>query len=234
MLKIALCDDIPEHNDHLLSLLESQMSSPVETAVFSSPSKLLDALGAQQSFDLFFLDVELGEENGVDLAREINRILPSAQIVFVTSNLVNAVQVGEANHIYFLVKPVEPDKLRRALSRALQTLQAQTDKRVAVQLKNGGDAYVPVGQIIYCVRNLRVTTMVCTNTTLVTPLSLIALEEVLPKTMFARPHNSFLVNLMHVVRVDWLHVYLDNDVAVSLTNHNRAAFRDALAAYVSH
>lgn len=70
----------------------------------------------------------------MDLSREINRMLPSAQIISVTSNLVNAVQVGEANDIYFLVKPADPDKLWRALSRALGSLCAQTDKRVAVQL----------------------------------------------------------------------------------------------------
>ncbi len=233
MLRIALCDDIPAHSKQLLSLLESEVSTPFEAAAFASPDELLAALDAQQYFDLFFLDIELGEASGVELARRINARLPMAQIIFVTANIMNAVEISEANHTYFLLKPVEAGKLRRAFLRATAALCSQTDKRLSLPLRSGGDAVVSSGKIIYCERVLRVTTVVCTDETLYTPLSLTALEDSLPKLMYARPHSSFLVNLMHVSRTDWQHVYLDNGAALSLTTHNRTAFREALAAYAA-
>lgn len=233
MLKIALCDDIPAHSAYLLSLLESEVRTPFEAVVFASPGELLAALGAQQYFDLFFLDIELGAESGVKLARQINTRLPMAQIIFVTANIMNAVEISEANHIYFLLKPVDAGKLRMAFLRAMAILRSQTDKRLSLPLRSGGDAVVSSGKIVYCERVLRVTTMVCQEETLYTPLSLTVLEDSLPKLMFARPHSSFLVNLMHVARTDWQHVYLDNGAVLSLTTHNRAGFRKALAAYAA-
>lgn len=233
MLKIALCDDIPAHSAHLLSLLEGEAHMPFEAAVFASSDELLAAIGAQQYFDLFFLDIELGKESGVDLARQINTQLPMAQIIFVTANIMNAIEISEANHIYFLLKPVDADKLHMAVLRATATLRAQTDKHLSLPLRSGGDAVVSSGQIIYCERVLRVTTIICKEETLYTPLSLATLEDSLPKLLFARPHNSFLVNLMHVARTDWQHVYLDNGAVLSLTTHNRTAFREALAAYAA-
>lgn len=234
MLQIAICDDIPAHSAHLLSLLEGEADAPYETAVFSAPQALLDAVAkSERRFDLFFLDIELGEESGIALAKRINALLPSAQIVFVTSNILHAVQIDEANHIYFLVKPLEREKLRMALQRAIRVLRAQRDKRLSIPLRGGGDAIVSSGNILYCERVLRLTSVFCTDGTLYTPLGLGALEADLPPILFARPHNSYLVNLMHVARTDWLNVYLDNGTVLSVSNQRRAGFRDALATFVA-
>lgn len=233
MLQIALCDDIQAHSAHLLSLLESEIATPYEAAVFASPQELLAAIEAQRYFDLLFLDIELGEDSGIQLARSINKLLPFAQIVFVTSNIMHAVQVDEANHIYFLVKPVEPEKLRRAFIRATMMLRAQMDKRLSIPLRGGGDAIVSSGRIVYCERVMRVTTVCCTDETLYTPLSLRALEQSLPPLLFARPHNSYLVNLMHVQKTDWLTVQLDNGASLPISHQRRPDFRAALSAYVA-
>lgn len=232
MLQIAICDDIPAHSAHLLSLLEGEANAPYEAAVFVSPAELLSALEARQrGFDLFFLDIELGEESGVALAKRINLLSPAAQIIFVTSNIQHAVQIDEANHTYFLVKPVDRDKLRQAFRRATGLLRAQTDRRLVLPLRGGGDAILSSGKILYCERVMRQTSIFCTDGVFVTPLGLDALEEQLPQLLFARPHNSYLVNLMHVVKTDWLTVYLDDGTSLSISNQRRAGFRDALATY---
>lgn len=233
MLQIAICDDIAAHSEQLIRLLQCEVNVQHEVKTYDSPAALLGALKNDQYFDLFFIDIELGEENGVALAARINELLPFAQIIFVTSNIMHAVQIDEANHVYFLVKPIDPDKLHMAFMRATAMLRAQMDKRLAIPLRGGGDAIVSSGRIVYCERVKRVTYMVCTDQTIETPMNLAALEASLPPILFARPHNSFLVNLMHVTRTDWLTVYLDNGQTISISNQRRAAFRDALATYVA-
>lgn len=233
MLQIAICDDIQEHADLLLSLLKQQVGALFEADIFDSPDALLAALRENRCYDVFFLDVELGEESGVALAKTLNGLMPAAQIIFVTANIMNAVKVSEANHIYFLTKPVEPDKLKSAFLRAVSMLRAQVDKRISVPLRGGGTALLSSGKIIYCERIKRMTAVHCADGVSETPLSLAHLEESLPSLLFARPHNSFLVNLMHVQKSDWQHVYLDGGAVLSISNQRRDGFKDALAAYVA-
>ena len=112
--KIAICDDIPLHSEHLRELLcadENGVHASITT--YACAAELLHAM-EKATYDVLFLDVELGSESGIQLAQTINERMPQAQIVFVTANITNAVDVGEANHTYFLTKPVDPQKLLRA------------------------------------------------------------------------------------------------------------------------
>lgn len=233
MFQIAICDDIRAHADLLLSLLKQQVDAPFFADVYDTPKTLLAALETGDYYDMFFLDIELGEESGVALARQLNERLPAAQIIFVTANIMNAVKVSEANHIYFLTKPVEPGKLKSAFIRATTMLRAQADKRLTVPLRGSGDAVLSSGKIVYCERIKRVTTVYYADNVFYTPLNLTQLEESLPSIMFARPHNSFLVGLMHVQKSDWHSVYLDNGAVLSMSNQRRKSFKEALAAYVA-
>ena len=233
MLSIAICDDLPEHSDRLKLLIDQQLSTEASVLTYSSAGALLNALDKGATFDLCFLDVELGADSGISLGSEINRRLPSAQIVFVTANIINAVDVGEAAHTYFLTKPVAPEKLKRALERSMERILRQTDRRLTVTIKGGGTGVVSTGDVLYCERTKRNTDVVCVGRTLQTAEDLTELEAKLPRLLFARPHNSFLVNLMHVSKLERTEVHLDNGVTLSVSNQRKVEFRAALAAYVT-
>ena len=232
MLRIALCDDVPAHSDALCALIRQVLPEECELTVYSAPDALLSEVSSH-AFDLFFLDVELGEESGIRLAAELNSIFPQAQIIFVTSNLANAVDVSDVNHAYFLVKPVDPEKLRAALDRVRRLLAQSVDRRIVIPLRGGGEAFVTIGDLLYCERIMRTTTLRCREEDLYTNLNLEALEAMLPGNLFARPHNSYLVNLMHVVRMDRMTVWLEGGASLSISNQRRNGFRQALSSFAA-
>lgn len=73
-----------------------------------------DALLQRQVFDLCFLDLRLGEDNGLDVLAQMRIQAPWMRVVIVTAHsavdtAVDAIQAGAAD---YLVKPCSPDQLR--------------------------------------------------------------------------------------------------------------------------
>ncbi|MCL4103714.1 UNVERIFIED_CONTAM: hypothetical protein GTU68_059793 [Idotea baltica] len=74
----------------------------------------------EEAFDLVFLDLRLGEENGLDVLKEIRKRHPQVAVVVFTAfatvdTAVKAIQMGALD---YLEKPFTPDQLRGLLARA--------------------------------------------------------------------------------------------------------------------
>lgn len=114
-----------------------------------------EALGvAQQQFlQLAFLDIEMPEINGFELANQLLNIQPHIQIVFTTAFQEYALKAFEINALDYLLKPVSLDRFIITLQRIASSLQVSTDTKNAgsIQLNclqsihyidaNGGTQY---------------------------------------------------------------------------------------------
>jgi two-component system, NtrC family, response regulator AlgB len=84
-----------------------------------------EALIQQQVFDLCFLDLRLGEDNGLDVLAQMRVQAPWMRVVIVTAHsavdtAVDAMQAGASD---YLVKPCSPDQLRMAAAKQLEVRQ---------------------------------------------------------------------------------------------------------------
>ena len=69
--------------------------------------------------DVIFMDIKLADGNGIQVARNLLRFLPSAQIIFVSGYDDYYLDVYEVEHIYFIKKPLQDDIVSKALSLSL-------------------------------------------------------------------------------------------------------------------
>lgn len=84
-----------------------------------------DSVLQTQVFDLCFLDLRLGDDNGLDVMAKMRVIAPWMRVVIVTAHsavdtAVDAMQAGAAD---YLVKPCSPDQLRMAAAKQLEMRQ---------------------------------------------------------------------------------------------------------------
>ena len=91
----------------------------------ASSATQADALLQRQVFDLCFLDLRLGEDNGLEVLERMRIQVPWMRVVVVTAHsevdvAVDAMQAGAAD---YLVKPCSPDQLRLAASQQLEVRQ---------------------------------------------------------------------------------------------------------------
>ena len=85
MLRIAICDDMPEFLEQTRALAACWPDQPDQMSVslFSDGDALVEAHNAAP-FDIIFLDVVMPLVGGIDTAAEIRRQDASVKIVFVT------------------------------------------------------------------------------------------------------------------------------------------------------
>lgn len=85
-MQILVCDDNPYMVKRLADLIGEQIALQGIAATLSIISNTEDLHHLDYTaFDLAFLDVDMGEYNGVDLARKLHTARPDAVIVFVTN-----------------------------------------------------------------------------------------------------------------------------------------------------
>lgn len=104
-----------------------------EIHLIGSYSNSLEGLAQiiEQKPDVVFLDIEMPEMNGIELAEQLERHSLQTKIVFVTAFNEYAVQAFELNAIDYLVKPVQKERLHKTIHRLQQRMiqlpQQQTD-----------------------------------------------------------------------------------------------------------
>ncbi|BBT14062.1 MULTISPECIES: sigma-54-dependent response regulator transcription factor AlgB [Pseudomonadaceae] len=91
----------------------------------ASSAAQAEAILQRQVFDLCFLDLRLGEDNGLDVLAQMRVQAPWMRVVIVTAHsavdtAVDAMQAGAAD---YLVKPCSPDQLRLSAAKQLEVRQ---------------------------------------------------------------------------------------------------------------
>ena len=112
-MKILVIDD---ERPALRRLTESvqNVAPDAEIYPFSDTDEYF-AHEPKTGFDAAFVDIELGEMSGIELALEIKKHSPLCNIIFVTSYSKYGAEAFSARPSGFIVKPFTEDELRNEL-----------------------------------------------------------------------------------------------------------------------
>lgn len=229
--RIAIVDDSPEDSAFVQEILtdwaqEQQLALSVER--FPSAESFLFRYAEDKGWDILLLDIEMGEMNGVTLAKTVRQENQAVQIVFITGFADFMGEGYEVSALHYLMKPVRADKLRAVLHRAVTALQA-TERAVLLPV-DGETLRLPVGEIQYVEAFSHTVTVVTTQDSLHLRLSISETEELLGEG-FIRCHRSYLVGLKHISRLSKTEVLLDSGASLPLS---RGAARAVHQAFISY
>lgn len=118
-MKIILVDDeylALKKMERLLQSLEGVNLEPLTVRAFQSPLQALDA-AAEDAPDLAFLDIDMPEMTGFELADRLLAMYPGLEVVFVTAYQEFAIKAFEINALDYLLKPIHPDRLAVTMKR---------------------------------------------------------------------------------------------------------------------
>ena len=95
------------------------------TVMTAASAAQAEAILQRQVFDLCFLDLRLGEDNGLDVLQQMRTLAPWMRVVIVTAHsavdtAVDAMQAGAAD---YLLKPCSPEQLRLSAVKQLEVRQ---------------------------------------------------------------------------------------------------------------
>ena len=226
MLTIAICDDSARHRRYTAQLVRRALEDyTLELDEFSTAESLRKCVSnGDYHPDIAILDVELGEENGIELAKSLNRFLPDCRIVFLSGYARYASASYEAEHVWYVLKSQAEQFLGPALRRA-----AARSKVGAAELLvrwEGNSFSVPLNEILYFEREDRKTWMVCREKRYRvsgTPDAVIGDRFA---QAFVRCHQSCWVRLASVASLEREQFILDNGQSVPIGRTYRANARE--------
>ena len=141
MIRIALCDDekniLDEISEYIKSYAEKKNIREIEIFRFCSARALLSALEDGNSFEIFVLDVYIGDEMGTTLARNIRKLGIESPIIFATTSVEHAPQSYETGTLRYLIKPIDPAKLYEAMGAAIASAEKLGRRLIKLKTENG-------------------------------------------------------------------------------------------------
>ena len=144
-MKIILVDD-----DKAILIILKRMLNKINgvevLSCFNNSREALDFISEyHMDIDLAFLDIEMPEENGMDLAKKISTTSSSIDIIFITSNREYTVEAFDICAFDYIVKPVTQERLIRTIERAankkliLDSERLKQENNISVHLFGGID-----------------------------------------------------------------------------------------------
>lgn len=171
----------------------------------SSAAKFIDA----HPVDLIFLDIQMPGITGIEFARTIPK---KTLVIFTTAYTEYALDSYEVDAIDYLIKPIEPERFRKAADKALSyhSLLLQEEKEniepIADEyffVKSDRKYFKVSFEDILFVEGLKdYVILQLEEQRIITRMNLKAMFELLPKQLFMRVNKSYIVNTARIEAFD--------------------------------
>jgi len=205
--KVLIVEDLPETREYIRDLLRKEVGFKEIGACESVKDALL--LIRDEEPDLLLLDVTIKGGTAFDILEQASFL--SFQTIFLTGFEDHAYKAIKYGALDYLLKPIKQVEFKEALSKAANTYPAHK-QQIAIASQHyseGSDKMVISTQkevhiinykeILYCRSENGYTTFYFPDGKQVqTSKYLKEFEEILPESIFFRPHQSYLVNLHYV------------------------------------
>jgi len=222
-VRIAICDD---REDDTLGLCEALRAYDPSFTIrtYTNAGRLLDDIEEPfGQFDLFFLDIRLPEQNGIETAAELRNRKSDGKIVFTALDGAFYPQSYELFAYNYLIKPVTQDKLNPILDRAM--MDTERERRQQISFRCKGTTYR-----VYCrdithleSRDKTISFHMADRSVLQCQAKMDDMEAQLPKDIFIRCHQSYLVNAHHVNEMSGCHFHIVPDIIGISKKYQKAA-----------
>lgn len=222
-----------------VKLLESFVAKTPELELLGSFTDSVEAIKAikEQEPHLLFLDIQMPDLNGMELAH----MIPSeTRVIFTTAFKEYAFESYEVKALDFLLKPIRYNKFIAAIDKAREWFTAHWGQSPAssdlivgaapsvksVFLKVDGEyRQVALSQILYVcgMKDYVMFYLEDVRKPLITHLTMKSVEDMLPTQQFMRVNRSYIVALDKICKVDRNDCIYIGDEIIHVTD----AFKDA-------
>lgn len=238
-MKIAVIEDDPVHAELLEGYLQSwsiQHKSPVEVLRYSSAENFLFEWEAEQDFDALFVDIQMRQMNGMEMAKLVRRKDEKIHIIFTTGVTDYILEGYEVEAMHYLLKPISEEKIRGCMDKVAQR---RDDCRCILVHARDEVCRLAAEQINYiearghgCVIETAVKDAgrLCTKLLEVSE-GISELEDRLNSWGFVRCHRSYLCGLANVHQIGKTEIIFDSGSRIPVSRRLRGEVNQAFIRY---
>lgn len=227
MIRIAIVDDdikICSHIERYMISFSQKYSQKIEVEPYTASKGFFKAIQENHEvYDLIFLDIEIDEKTGIDIAEYIRYVMQDElqQIVYISGKSEYSLALHDTHPLAFVIKPIKDEQLEKIIMRYMKISENWTD---IFSYQIGRDIIkVKIHEIMYF-------SVVNKNVIIHTQggedcfrSSIREIEESLRKYNFLYIHRSYLVNPMYIKILEYDQVILtDGKTKLPIGSSKRA------------
>ena len=210
MMKKISCIAIDDEPIALLIIRQfCERKGGLELTAFSEPLIGLQEIGRCKP-DLVFLDIQMPGITGIEFARTISK---KTLVIFTTAYTEYALDSYEVDAIDYLIKPVEAERFQKAVDKALSyhSLLLKEEKEAIETIVAAEYFFVKAerryfkvnfSDILFIEGLKDYVILQLNDQRIITRMSLKAIFDLLPKSVFLRVNKSYIVNTDHIESFD--------------------------------
>ncbi len=215
-MRVAVCDDEQKDLDQILDAVSTY--GALEISGFTNSKDLLDA-SERKPFDLVVLDIEMPGINGYDAAVKLRSLAKQPLIIFLTNSMAYTLR-GYGVAFRYLTKPINQEQLHSALDSAIREVQAN---RFVFQV-DGISRVIQMDEIYYLEVFNHHTVLHTMDQSFTFRATLKEILAQLPSGYFGVPHQSYVVNFIHIQTATGMDIQLTNGAVIPISRRKKLEF----------
>ena len=211
-MHIALIDDDIVFLERLKKLCNTyckNLFKSYQIDVFSNEKKLYE-----EKYDVYFLDIDLGTENGIEIAKCIKDIYADSIIIFISAKSYLIFNALKVQPFYFVRKQNLEDDLKE-LFKLLNIYYKKTMKMITFDYY-GRKTSIFLKNIHYITSFGHDISIVCDQETYTYRSSLKDVLNLIDSPVVVQVHRSYAVSMMYIKEVDKNNIILKDETCITL------------------
>lgn len=232
MIKTAIVEDEQPAYQTLKEYLERfGKENNVEFSI-THYSEGLSFLEECEGYDLVFMDIELPNLNGMDIATKLREKDTRVALIFVTNMVQYAIRGYSVDAIDYVLKPIQYNRFYSLMMKVSRVISLNQEKELVLKTSSGVKK-VSLSTLLYIQITDHLLIYKTDNEEYEVWGSLANAEKELPGEMFCRCNNSTIINLKQVTSFDKECVYLTKKkIAVTVSRSRRKGVLQLLNAQI--
>ena len=210
-MRIAVCDDEKIYLERTCELIASFLNGKgIEYSIdaYESSKKFIES---KNDYDFAFLDIEMGEINGLKIAKNLRERKYDTFIFFITHFQFYLDNAMNMSPFRYLPKPLDEARFSASLSAALRRWKQSQKKMYVTDCKLKAGFWVVMHDILFIENsNRKVRIVTKRNEFYVSEKYKDLREELIADEDFCESHQSFIINFNYVSYHDKETVWLES------------------------
>lgn len=230
MLKFAICEDDIKQCQIIENLINNaKLKGSYKVEKFNSGEALVEAYYKQERYSIIFLDMQMGELDGIQTAKIIRKYDKSCLIIIITSIIEYAMDGYSINAYDFILKPVDEAKFFLTLEKAIKKLNK--NKVYILQLKEKM-AILKLSDIMYIESNKKKIYIHCEKKIYTNNENITVAEKKLAEEGFIRISRFYLVNMQYIKEIRVKEIILTTGVSLIYSESIRKEIKEKYMDFV--
>lgn len=236
-IRIACCDDEKQQLElykTMFTNIEMRQDIKLNVEYFLSGNFMLERFQSEKNpFDLVYLDMDMDEKSGLDLAKEIRQNYHSDCLILFLTNYPKYMQNSfDVRAFQYMIKPVQFDEFEKKFNAARKYLEKDDKNRVVLKIDEDNVVFF-TNEIYYIEKekSSKQFLVYLEDKCVVAKGVLSAIENQLLEQHFMRTHRSYLVNMKNIRRIQKNDLVLSNGNLVPISRRKEKELKQQFMRY---